>query len=76
MRSVTGVRLMPARIPDLRDIEVMDDATAAMFRAMTPAQTVSIACDAHDTATALTVAQIREQHPDWPRNRSRPETDP
>ena len=74
MRSVTGVRLMPARIPDLRDIEVMDDATAAMFRAMTPAQTVAIACDAHDTA--MTAAQDREQHPDWPRDRSRPETDP
>ena len=62
---------MPARIPDLRDIEVMDDATAAMFRAMTPAQTVAIACDAHDTATAMTTARVRESHPDWPADRVR-----
>ena len=59
------------RIPASRDIEVIDDATAAMFRAMTPAQTVAIACDAHDTATAMTAAQVREEHPDWPRDRVR-----
>ena len=57
---------MPARIPAPRDIEAIDDATAAMFRAMTPAQTVAISCDAHDTATAMTAAQVRGQHPDWP----------
>ncbi len=62
---------MPVRIPEPRDIEVMDDATAAMFRAMTPAQTVSIACDAHDTATAMTAARVREEYPDWPRERVR-----
>ena len=59
----------PPRIPAPRDIEVIDDATAAMFRAMTPAQTVAIACDAHDTA--MTAAQVREDHPDWPRDRVR-----
>ena len=63
--------MMPARIPELRDIEVIDDATAAMFRAMTPAQTVVIACDAHDTATAMTAARVCEEHPDWPRDRVR-----
>lgn len=62
---------MPVRIPEPRDIEVIDDATAAMFRAMTPAQTVAIACDAHDTATAMTGARVREEYPDWPRERVR-----
>ena len=62
---------MPVRIPEPRDIEVMDDATAAMFRAMTPAQTVAIACDAHDTAAAMTAARVREEHPDWPWDRVR-----
>jgi hypothetical protein len=65
------VRMMPVRIPDLRNIEVIDDATAAMYRAMTPAQTVAIACDAHDTARAMTAARVREQHPDWPADRVR-----
>ena len=59
------------RIPRPEDIEVIDDATAAMFRAMTPAQTVAIACDAHDTATAMTAARVREEHPDWPQVRMR-----
>jgi len=61
----------PPRIPRPEDIEVIDDVTAAMFRAMTPAQTVAIACDAHDTATAMTAARVRQQHPDWPADRVR-----
>lgn len=63
--------MMPVRIPDPRDIEVIDDATAAMYRAMSPAQTVAIACDAHATATAMTAAQVRDQHPDWSPDRVR-----
>jgi len=62
---------MAPRIPDPRDIEVIDDATAAMFRAMTPAQIVAVACDAHDTATAMMAVRVRELHPDWPRDRVR-----
>ena len=63
--------MTPPRVLRPEDIEVIDDATAAMFRAMTPAQTVAIACDAHDTATAMTEAQVRGQYPDWPRDRVR-----
>ena len=63
--------MAPTRVPNPRNIEVIDEATAAMFRAMTPAQTVAIACDAHDTATAMTAARVREEHPDWPRDRVR-----
>lgn len=32
--------------------EVIDDATAAMYRAMTTPQRIAVACDAHDTAFA------------------------
>jgi hypothetical protein len=46
-------------------VEVIDDATAAMYRAMTPAQRVAAACDAHDTAFAMTLARVRRAHPDW-----------
>jgi len=56
----------PPRIPDPRDIEVIDDATAAMYRAMTPAQRVVAACDAHTTARLMTTARVREIHPEWP----------
>ena len=54
------------RIPDPRDIEVIDDATAAMFRAMTPAQRVIAACDAHTTARLMTTARVIKLHSDWP----------
>jgi Rv0078B-related antitoxin len=46
-------------------VEVIDDATAAMYRTMTPAQRIAAACDAHDTAFAMTIAQVRRAHPDW-----------
>lgn len=46
-------------------VEVIDDATAAMYRAMTPAQRIAAACDAHDTAFAMTSAQVRRAHPEW-----------
>ena len=46
-------------------VEVIDDATAAMYRAMTPAQRIAAACDAHDTAFAMTLARVRQLHPDW-----------
>ena len=55
-------------------VEVIDDATAAMYRAMTPAQRVAAACDAHDTAFSMTLARVRQQHPDWPEAQLRLET--
>ena len=58
---------LPIRRPPV--IEVIDDATAAMYRGMTPAQTIAIACDAHDTAVAMTAARVREDHPNWPGER-------
>jgi hypothetical protein len=50
---------------DPRRIEVIDEATAAMYRAMTPAQRVAIACDAHETARAILRARVRSENPSW-----------
>jgi hypothetical protein len=47
-------------------VEVIDDATAAMFRAMTPAQRVASAAGAHRAAQRLVAAGVRAGHPDWP----------
>ena len=57
-----------------RVVEVIDDATAAMHRAMTPAQRIAAACDAHDTAFAMTLARVRRQHPGWTESDLRRET--
>jgi hypothetical protein len=46
-------------------IEVIDAATAAMYRAMTPAARVAIAARAHQTARALIAAGVRAQFPNW-----------
>jgi hypothetical protein len=46
-------------------VEVIDDATAAMFRAMTPAQRVASALRAHRMARQFVTAIVRSGHPDW-----------
>lgn len=48
-----------------RRVEVIDDEVASMYRAMTPAQRVAIACDAHQTARAVVGARIRRANPNW-----------
>ena len=58
--------MMPARIPDPRSIEVIDDATAVMFRAATPAQRVLVASNAHSAARAMLASRVEQLHPDWP----------
>ena len=63
----------PPRIPAPRNIEVIDEATAAMFRAMTVQQRVIAACDAHTTARLMTMTRLQELHPDWPEDRIRAE---
>lgn len=47
-------------------IEVIDGATAAMYRAMTPAARVALAARAHQTARVLIAAGVRAQFPNWP----------
>lgn len=56
---------MPNRVLEPRRIEVIDDATAAMFRAMTPAQRVASALRAHRMAREFIIAIVRSSHPDW-----------
>jgi hypothetical protein len=55
------------RLPDRRVVvEVIDDATAAMYRAMTPAQRVAAASAMHRAARLTLSAVVRQLHPDWP----------
>ena len=53
------------RIPRPEDIEVIDDATAAMFRAATPAQRVLVASNAHGAARAMIRSRVEQLHPTW-----------
>lgn len=57
--------MMPSRIPEPGDIEVIDEATAAMFRAMTPAHRVRVASNAHQAARAMLKSRAEQLHPDW-----------
>ncbi len=57
--------MMPPRIPRPEDIEMMDDATAAMFRAASPAQRVLVASNAHFSARAMLRSRVEQLHPDW-----------
>lgn len=46
-------------------IEVIDDATAAMFRAMTPYQRAQVASNAHRSARTMITSVVKQLHPDW-----------
>ena len=54
------------RIPDPRNIEVIDEPTAAMFRAAAPAQRVLAASEAHRSARSMLKSRVEQLHPDWP----------
>ena len=56
---------MPIRIPEPERIEGIDEATAAMFRAMTPAERVALTGSAYRTAKRLVTAGVRNNHPEW-----------
>ncbi|MBI1832122.1 MAG: hypothetical protein HYR84_11805 [Planctomycetes bacterium] len=51
---------------DPGQIEVVDEAVAAILRQKTPAERIAMTSDAHRTAQALLAAQIRGGHPNWP----------
>ena len=53
---------------DRGQIEVIDDAVAAMYRAKTPAERVAIACQANRTARQILAARIQSLHPDSTEN--------
>jgi Rv0078B-related antitoxin len=50
---------------DQGQIEIVDEAVAAVLRQKTPAERIALASAANRTARALFAAQIRRQHADW-----------
>lgn len=55
----------PTRTIEPRRIEVIDDATAAMYRTMTQAERVACAFRAHRMARHMVTAVVRNNHPEW-----------
>ncbi len=55
----------PIPIRRLPVIEVIDDATAAMYRAMTPAQRVRIATAMHREVRDFLGRYVRNTNPTW-----------
>jgi len=50
---------------DAGQIEVVDEAVAAILRRKTPAERIALTADAHRTARAMLTAQVGSLHPDW-----------
>ena len=50
---------------DIRRIEVIDDATAEMYRRMTPGQRLRIGLRAGGAARRMVEAGVRHQNPEW-----------
>jgi len=46
-------------------IEVVDEAVAAILRTKTPAERLAMAFAANETARALIAGRLRTDHPDW-----------
>ena len=58
---------------DIRRIEVIDDATAAMFQRMTPGQRLRMGLRSGAAARRMVEAGVRFQHPEWSAERVREE---
>ncbi len=54
---------------DLRNIEVLDEEMAAVFRAMTGAQRLKIASDMFSSARRMILSHLAAEHPDWDEQR-------
>jgi hypothetical protein len=50
---------------DPGQIEVVDEAVAAILRQKSPAERIAMAVDANKTARLLIAGGLRTQHPDW-----------
>lgn len=50
---------------DLGQIEVVDDAIAAILRGKTPAERIAMAFDANHTARLVIESAERARHPEW-----------
>lgn len=59
---------------DPRNIEVIDDEMAQVFRAMTGAQRLKIANDMFDSARRMILSHLAAEHPDWDEQRLQQET--
>ena len=61
--------MMPANTTKYRldpgQIEVVEEAVAAILRQKTIAERIALTAAAHRTARALLTAQVRSQHADW-----------
>jgi hypothetical protein len=58
---------------DPRNIEVMDDDMAEVFRTMTGAQRLKIASDLFRSARNMIASHLAAEHPDWDPQRLREE---
>jgi Rv0078B-related antitoxin len=59
---------------DLRNIEVVDDDMAEVYRAMTGAQRLKIASDMFASARRMIASHLAAEHPDWDERRIQEET--
>ncbi len=59
---------------DPRNIEVVDDDMAEVFRAMTGAQRLKIANDMFESARRMIASHLASEHPDWDEQRIQEET--
>jgi hypothetical protein len=59
---------------DPRNIEVVDDDMAEVFRAMTGAQRLKIASDLFASARRMIASHLAAEHPDWDERRIQEET--
>jgi hypothetical protein len=54
-------------------VEVIDEATAARLRQLSPAESIALVGDANITARALVAAGARRLHPNWTEEQIRAE---
>jgi hypothetical protein len=59
---------------DPRNIEVLDDDMAEVFRSMTGAQRLKIANDMFESARRMIASHLAAEHPDWDEQRIQEET--
>ena len=59
---------------DPRNIEVLDDDMAEVFRSMTGAQRLKIANDMFESARRMIASHLASEHPDWDERRLQEET--
>ncbi|HEV8580735.1 MAG TPA: hypothetical protein VGX68_16845 [Thermoanaerobaculia bacterium] len=54
---------------DPRNIEVLDDDMAEVFRRMTGAQRLKVASDMFSSARRMILSHLAAEHPDWDEER-------